>query len=74
MVGQERFVVVGVQQSSIHGDIYYDTAVVLEAEAATATQAVALRIPAHLCERPPAPKDTIEIGFLMGQPNAVIFI
>lgn len=73
MVGKERVIVVGVQSASIHGDIYYDTAVVLEADAATATQAFVIRIAAHLCERQPAPRDVLELGFLMGQVNAVGF-
>jgi hypothetical protein len=73
MVGNERVVVVGVQPASIHGDMYYDTAVVLTAEVATAQRATVVRIPAHLCQRSPAPQDTLELGFLMGQVNAVTF-
>ncbi len=58
------------QPVSIHGDIYYD--LVMELEGQT-DRGVKLRVPNHLCERPPAPGDCLTLNFLLQQVNSVSF-
>lgn len=69
MMGSASFVVRGVTRASLHGDIYYDTA--LSPRDEPDKNPVALRLPSHLLLDPPAPGDELEITFLMGQPSVV---
>ena len=57
-------------QVSIHGDIYYDLVMQLQGQV---DQGVKLRIPNHLCKRPPAPGDRLTLNFLLQQVNLVTF-
>lgn len=69
MMGSASFVVRGVTTASLHGDIYYDTA--LSPREEPTRQPVALRLPNHLLMEPPRAGDELEITFLMGQPSVV---
>ena len=69
MMGSASFVVRAVTRASLHGDIYYDTALCPRDE--PSRDPVALRLPNHLLLEPPAPGDELEITFLMGQPSVV---
>ena len=69
MMGAASFIVRGVAKASIHGDIYYETA--LSPREQPDADPVALRLPEHLLLEPPAVGDELEITFLMGQPSVV---
>lgn len=58
------------EQVSIHGDVYYDLVMQLEGQM---DQGVKLRIPNHLCKRPPVAGDLLTLNFLMQQVNSVAF-
>ena len=64
------------QPVSIHGDIYYDLIMeimeIMELDGQT-ERGVKLRLPNHLCERPPAPGDCLTLNFLLQQVNSVAF-
>jgi len=55
---------------SIHGDIYYDLIMQWEGQA---DQGVKLRVPNHLCSRPPLAGDRLTLSFLLQQVNGVTF-
>ena len=60
---------------SIHGDIYYDL-LIAPVDAAGQIQGqhgARVRIPAHLCPRPPRVDDRLTLRFLMGQVSGVTF-
>jgi hypothetical protein len=67
------------QPVSIHGDIYYDLIIeimeimeIMELDGQT-ERGVKLRVPNHLCERPPAPGDCLTLNFLLQQVDSVAF-
>lgn len=79
LVGQITVRVLQSQPVSIHGDMYYDLVVMLAAVRPTDTppapdQPVRLRVPNHLCPRPPRLDDVLELNLLMSQVNAVRFV
>ncbi len=71
MFGSLTGEIAGLNPVSIHGDVYYDIALALKPAPA---RPVAVRLPNHLCERPPVVGDKVELSFLMQQVNGVKFI
>lgn len=63
MFGVCHGVVEGVRNVSIHGDVYFD--VRLRREDVVGVSMA--RVPSHVCGRPPAVGDRVELQFLMGQ-------
>ena len=68
--GDVNGTVLQVANMSIHGDIYYD--LIMELEGQT-DQRVQLRVPNHLCPRPPQAGDRLTLNFLLQQVNGVTF-
>lgn len=71
MFGSLTGVVAQVAPVSIHGDVYYDIALTVTPPPA---RPVTVRLPNHLCPRPPQTGDKVELSFLMQQVNGVKFI
>lgn len=72
MFGSARARILQVMPVSIHGDIYYDVAVVLGES--NDQPPVSVRLANHLCQRPPKPAETVELTFLMQQVTGVRFV
>lgn len=68
IAGEVRGVVRDAQHVSIHGDIYYDIVIELEAPGAGAAR---LRAPSHACAHPPIVGERIVVRLLMQQVVAV---
>ena len=62
--------VIQVEPVSIHGDVYYDLVMQLGGQM---DQGVKLRVPNHLCERPPVAGDLLTLNFILQQVNSVTF-
>ncbi len=69
MMGEARGVVRAATDVDIHSDRYVDVAILLDGERAP----LAVRLPSHICERPPRAGDRIVLQLLMGQPQSVRF-
>lgn len=68
IAGEVRAVVRAAQQVSIHGDVYYDLELVLEAPEGAI---VRVRAPAHACVHPPVAGERVSVRLLMQQVVAV---
>jgi hypothetical protein len=69
MMGAATGTVRGTADADIHGDRYHDIALLLDGEAAP----LAVRLPQHICPRPPKQGDRITLQLLMGQPQSLTF-
>lgn len=75
MIGVIDVTTLEVAVVSIHGDLYHDLLVapVDASGQIKGEHGARVRLPAHLCPRPPRVGDRLTLRFLMGQVNGVTF-